>query len=127
MRIGELSKRTGVSIRMLRYYEEQGLLQPNRTEAGYRIYADADVERVGKIRCMISSALPSHLVGPVLQAMDGQECAYPVSAEDCPPLMEMLDAQLATINTRIEDLVTSRDQLIRFMADLRARFSCVNG
>ncbi|MCK2240410.1 MULTISPECIES: MerR family DNA-binding transcriptional regulator [unclassified Crossiella] len=127
MRIGELSQRTGVSIRMLRYYEEQGLLRPDRTESGYRVYAEADVDRVGKIRCMISSALPSHLVAPVLQALHGEQPEYPVTAEDCPPLMKMLDTQLSTINARIDDLVTSRDQLVQFMADLRERFDCVSG
>jgi len=36
MRIKELSERTGVSARLPRYYEEQGLLTPRREENGYR-------------------------------------------------------------------------------------------
>jgi len=44
---------------MLRYYEEQGLLRPERTGSGYREYAEGDVDRVGRIRCMLSAALPS--------------------------------------------------------------------
>lgn len=126
MRIGELSRRTGVSIRMLRYYEEQGLLRPARTESGYRVYSEADVDQVGRIRCMISSALPSHLVAPVLQALHGEQLEYPVSAAECPALLKLLDEQLETINGRIENLVTSRDQLVRFMGDLRERFGCVS-
>ncbi|TVU59258.1 MerR family DNA-binding transcriptional regulator [Paenarthrobacter nitroguajacolicus] len=38
MRIGELSTRTGVSVRSLRYYEQQLLVEPQRTSAGHRIY-----------------------------------------------------------------------------------------
>ncbi len=38
MKIGELSRRTGVPTRMLRYYEEQGLLRPERADNGYRSY-----------------------------------------------------------------------------------------
>jgi DNA-binding transcriptional MerR regulator len=50
MRIGELSKRTGVSPRSLRYYEEQGLLTSSRSHAGQRHYSDAEVQRVSLIR-----------------------------------------------------------------------------
>ncbi|MFB6640979.1 MerR family DNA-binding transcriptional regulator [Streptomyces chartreusis] len=38
MKIGELSSRTGVSVRLLRYYEEQGLLLSQRTAGGHRSY-----------------------------------------------------------------------------------------
>jgi DNA-binding transcriptional MerR regulator len=38
MRVGQLSQKTGVSVRMLRYYEQQGLLKPGRSQAGYRDY-----------------------------------------------------------------------------------------
>ena len=44
MRIGELSKRTGVSSRSLRYYEEQGLLTSSRSDAGQRHYSDAPAD-----------------------------------------------------------------------------------
>ena len=49
MQIGDLSSRTGATVRMLRYYEEHGLLAPERTESGYRSYAESDVLRVGRI------------------------------------------------------------------------------
>jgi len=49
VQIGELSARTGASVRMLRYYEEQGLLEPRRTGSGYRTYAESDVDRVARI------------------------------------------------------------------------------
>ncbi|MBN3526857.1 MerR family transcriptional regulator [Paenibacillus apiarius] len=50
MRISDLSRLTGVSIRSLRYYEEKELLSPVRTESGYREYDAADVVRVRKIQ-----------------------------------------------------------------------------
>ena len=43
MRIGELSRRTGVPERLLRYYEEQDLLHPQRLPSGYREYTEEDV------------------------------------------------------------------------------------
>src|SRR5690625_5525115 len=47
MLIGEIAQLTGVSARMLRYYEKHGLIAPSaRSTAGYRDYDDCDVERV---------------------------------------------------------------------------------
>jgi DNA-binding transcriptional MerR regulator len=46
VRISEVSRRTGVSIRSLRYYEQQGLLCPRRLENGYR---DLDEEAVQRL------------------------------------------------------------------------------
>lgn len=50
MKVGELAKRTGVSVRTLHYYDEIGLLSPSRrTEAGYRLYDDDDIIRLQQI------------------------------------------------------------------------------
>nr|MDT0665311.1 MerR family DNA-binding transcriptional regulator [Micromonospora sp. DSM 115978] len=50
MRIAEVSRRTGVAARMLRYYEEQGLLSPGRHANGYRDYTESDVALVATIK-----------------------------------------------------------------------------
>ena len=50
MRIGELARRTEVPARLLRYYEDQGLLTPDRWANGYRDYCPGDVPRVLQIR-----------------------------------------------------------------------------
>jgi len=50
-RIGEAAKLTGLTTRTLRYWEELGLLSPSdRRESGERLYSDADIARVGRIR-----------------------------------------------------------------------------
>ncbi|WP_051038815.1 MerR family transcriptional regulator [Chamaesiphon minutus] len=49
-KIGDLSKRTGLSIRTLHYYDEIGLLSPShRTESGYRVYGKQDIIRLQQI------------------------------------------------------------------------------
>lgn len=51
MNIGEVSKAVGISAKMIRYYEEIGLIPAaQRTAAGYRVYAPADVHRLGFVR-----------------------------------------------------------------------------
>lgn len=50
-RIGEVAKLTGLTTRTLRYWEEMGLLAPSdRRESGERLYSDADIARVSRIR-----------------------------------------------------------------------------
>jgi DNA-binding transcriptional MerR regulator len=50
-RIGEVAKLTGLTARTLRYWEELGLLSPtDRRDSGERLYSDADIARVNRIR-----------------------------------------------------------------------------
>ena len=53
MHIGEVAARTELSLRSLRHWEEVGLLRPSgRTDGGFRLYTDADVEKILVIRRM---------------------------------------------------------------------------
>ena len=70
MRIGELSRRTGVSPRSLRYYEEQGLLTSSRSGAGQRHYSDAAVQRVSLIRQLFDAGMSSRVIATVLPCVD---------------------------------------------------------
>lgn len=51
MTIGEVARRSGFTIKALRFYERQGLLPPcGRTSSGYRLYGEADLHRLEFIR-----------------------------------------------------------------------------
>jgi MerR family transcriptional regulator, copper efflux regulator len=53
MQIGEVAERTGLSLRTIRYYEEVGLIEPSaRSQGGFRLYTDADVERLQVVKRM---------------------------------------------------------------------------
>ncbi|MEU9609873.1 MerR family transcriptional regulator [Streptomyces sp. NPDC048057] len=63
MLIGEVARRSGVSARMLRHYESLGLVRPSdRTDAGYREYSSADIERIFHIESLRSLGLSLHEV-----------------------------------------------------------------
>lgn len=65
--IGELSARTGMNSITLRAWERRyGLLQPERTAKGHRLYAPADVERVLHILALIERGVPLRKIRPLL-------------------------------------------------------------
>ncbi|GIH65783.1 MerR family transcriptional regulator [Microbispora siamensis] len=52
MQIGEVAERLGLSLRTIRHYEEVGLVVPARTQGGFRLYSEEDVQRLALIRRM---------------------------------------------------------------------------
>ena len=88
MRIGDLAHETGVSRRLLRYYEEQGLLTPVRSVNGSREYAEADIATVRQIRAMLAAGLPTAVIARVLHCVGGDdELLVPYG---CPTVIEDL-------------------------------------
>src|ERR671923_1384430 len=69
MRIGELARRTGVSERSLRYYEQQGLLRADRTPGGHRDYPEHAVDRVIRIQELFAAGLHSKKIAQLLPCM----------------------------------------------------------
>ena len=70
MKIGELARRTGVSTRLLRYYEEQGLIAPARTTNTYRTYDEQDVARVEQVVGLVRAGVPTRLARVLLDLED---------------------------------------------------------
>ena len=108
MRIGEMVRRTGVSERLLRYYEEQGLLRPTRLPSGYRLYDEADIDVVGRIRSLLAAGLNTATIAQILPCVraDGTELV-PL----CADLVARLRQERQRITTALDDLHTSRDLL----------------
>lgn len=53
LQIGQVAERTGLSLRTIRFYEENGLVRPTtRTDGGFRLYSDDDVARLEVIKRM---------------------------------------------------------------------------
>ena len=93
MQIGELSKLSGVSRRALRYYEEQGLLEPVRGCNGYREYADDAVPIVAQIQGLYFSGLNSEAIRRYLPCARGRA-----------PQLEMCDELRSHLLDRAADL-----------------------
>ncbi|UXY31108.1 MerR family transcriptional regulator [Streptomyces sp. HUAS TT20] len=70
MLIGDLAARTGTTTRALRYYEEQGLLESERTAAGYRVYGPGAETRVRNVRDLLASGFTVENVKTFVRYLD---------------------------------------------------------
>ncbi len=104
MRIGELSSATGVSVRALRYYEEQYLLSSTRSASGQRHYAPEASARVNLIQELYQAGLSSKTMVALLPCI-----VDPVNRT--PTLEHDLRAERARIDSQICDLTHTRDKL----------------
>ncbi|MGW5642603.1 MerR family transcriptional regulator [Saccharopolyspora sp. NPDC003752] len=111
MRIGELSRRTGVNTHQLRYYEAQGLLEADRSANGYREYDEDAVLRVKQIRHLLGAGLSSEDIAYLLP------CAIGEAPElvGCPELLAAMRTRLQRLNDQLEKLARSRDALIDYI------------
>lgn len=108
MRIGELSRRTSVHERLLRYYEQQGLLEPIRRPSGYREYSESDVETVRRIRSLLAAGLSTATIATVLPCLrDDSQHLVPT----CSDLVTELCQERDRITAAITELHASRAML----------------
>ena len=110
MRIGELSTRSGVSQRSLRYYEQRGLIEAGRESNGYRDYDDATVERARTIHLLFDMGFPRDLVQSVL-ACTG---VAPQAAHD--DLGVRLAVARDELDARITHLAATRGRIDEFLS-----------
>ncbi len=106
MLIGELAHRTGVATRLLRYYEEQGLLHPHRDSNGYRSYPESAPARVARIRELLAAGLNTD---DIAQLMPCAEDDGPVQA--CEMSVRIMAERNAELERRIADLDRQRSSL----------------
>lgn len=104
MRVGELSRRTGASVRSLRYYEECGLIDASRSGSGQRHYEASVVDRVVLIRQLLAVGLGTTAIADVLPCM-----AEP--AAQTSRLTERLIVERDRLTEEIAQRVVTRDAL----------------
>lgn len=87
--VGDLARRSGLTVRALHHYEKLGLLKPSgRTEAGYRLYNDRDVQVLHAILAYQQMGLALKEIGPLL-------------GPDAPPLAELLTRQISAAEAEL--------------------------
>ncbi len=111
MRIGKLASTSGVSIRMLRYYEEQGLLHPTRSDAGYRQYQPADIALVAKIQLFKQAGFTIEEMRPLLECNLSNDHGSPL----CSPLKQKVAQKIAQIDTNMLQLAQAKTALQQYL------------
>ena len=105
-KIGELAKRTGLTVRTLHHYDEIGLLSAaERSDGGHRVYDEADVQRLYRIVSLRSLGFP---LDAIADALDGQAFDPREAVDDH---INRLEAQVAREQRLLRTLRHLRDRL----------------
>jgi DNA-binding transcriptional MerR regulator len=113
--IGELSRRSGASPRMLRYYEQQGLLASVRADNGYRRYCPDTVVTVTQIRGLLDAGLSTDTIRQILPCASGPEPTIDL----CPEIVSALMRERDRLDDRIRNLSDSRAALDTYLRAAR--------
>ncbi len=116
VKIGELARKTGVSVRALRYYEEEGLIRPGREGNGYRDFCPGSVEAVLQIRGMLDAGLPTRLIREILPYLDDPGEVRP--KVPCEYMIDEVARQREVLDRRIALMTRNRDALDAYLRDL---------
>lgn len=110
MNIGQAAKRTGLSAKMIRYYESIGLLKPaSRSDSGYRLYQQDDLHALAFIKRSRDLGFSLEEVARLLTLwQDRQRASADVKA--------LANEHIADLNRRIDELVSLRDTLSELVA-----------
>lgn len=114
MQIGEIAERSGISVRMLRYYESEGLLRPARRDSGYRDYSDTDLEEARRIRQLADAGLTIEAMHELLPCIISPEPTF----HPCDRLRARLDGELAKLDRKLADIQRSRSLIAGYIAGL---------
>lgn len=105
LKIGEVSRQSGIGIEALRFYEKSGLLdRPGRTYSGYRLYDESVLERLAFVK-------KAQVLGFSLDEIK-QLIAHKRAGENpCAEVREIVKVRLAELDERIKQMIQYRDEL----------------
>ncbi len=110
LKIGEVAKEIGVSVKAIRFYEKIGLIPaPDRLfSSGYRLYTERDVRRLRLIKRVKLLGLRLSQIQEIVKSLKGEGC-------DCnriqPRLQKLVDEQLEEIDRKLRELILLRTEL----------------
>ena len=109
LRIGEVARRTGLPVKTIRYYCDQGLLQPRaRSESGYRLFDEENLAELTIIRSLRAMDVSIPELARILEVRRAGVC-------NCSVLKDSIAAKLKSINLRIDELAAMKNELARLL------------
>lgn len=125
-KVGELARRTGLSVRTLHHYDEIGLLSPSRRSgSGYRLYASEDVERLQRIKSLRQLGFGLGEIREVLESagLSPEEIlrAHMARLEEEIESRQKLHGRLRRISYRLEEAEEiSAEELLETIKEMEA-------
>ena len=109
LRIGEVAKRTGLPVKTIRYYCDEGLLQPRaRSESGYRLFDEENLAELTIIRSLRAMDVSIPELARILEVRRAGVC-------NCSVLKDSITAKMESINLRIAELAAMKEELARLL------------
>lgn len=111
LKIGEVSKRSGIGIEALRFYEKSGLVdRPGRTYSGYRLYDESVLERLAFVK-------KAQILGFSLDEIKELINHKRKGESPCAEVREVVRVRLDELNERIAQMIQYRDELSAALTD----------
>lgn len=105
--VGKVAKMFGISRTALLYYDSLGLLKPSaRSEAGYRLYDNSDIDRLRQIMLFREAGVPLEEITTLLEANDMN-------------IASVLLKRLGELNSEIETIKNQQDMIVRIIRSSR--------
>jgi DNA-binding transcriptional MerR regulator len=124
MQIGEVAERTGLTQRTIRFYEEKGILDaPARMEGGFRLYTEADVERIkgiSQLRQLLCFSLEQ--MKELVEAENLLNRPQPTAADPTAEL-KRLHAAIEVLSAQAEHIEEKYQQLKQLRSKWRQRLT----
>jgi DNA-binding transcriptional MerR regulator len=109
LRIGEVARRTGLPVKTIRYYCDEGLLQPkDRSAGGYRLFDEDNLAELAIIRALRAMDVSIPELARILEVRRAGVC-------NCSVLKDSISAKMVSINLRIDELSAMKDELTRLL------------
>ena len=109
LRIGEMAKISGFSVKTIRFYCDQGLLHTARSEGGYRIFSPESLAELEIIRALRSMDVPIGELARILEVRRAGVC-------NCSVLKDSIASKLLSIDSRIQELQMMKSELARLLS-----------
>ncbi|MCP9775003.1 MerR family transcriptional regulator [Cyanobium sp. WAJ14-Wanaka] len=110
LKIGQVAKNTGLSVKTIRFYCDQGLVVPScRSEGGYRLFDQHAVADLVIIRALRSMDVPVGEIRKILDVRRSGVC-------NCATLKNSIQGQSASIERRVSELLVMKEELDHLLA-----------
>ncbi len=109
LRIGEVARRTGLPVKTIRYYCDEGLLQPKaRSAGGYRLFDEENLAELSIIRALRAMDVSIPELAKILEVRRAGVC-------NCSVLKDSIAAKMDSISLRMAELATMKQELARLL------------